>query len=61
MDDCSLRSGVRNLCLGDQVAVLIYLSRQPHTQIYTHAFVLYTHTILFNKLYIYTHPIKNKK
>ena len=28
----------------DQIAVLIYLSRQLSTHIYTHTFLLYTHT-----------------
>ena len=38
---------------GDQVTTLIYLSRQPPTHIYTHTF-------LFDKLYLYTHPTKKK-
>ena len=47
---------------GGQVAALIYLSKQPHTYTYTHAFLLYTH-FLFDKLYIYiyTHQKKKKK
>ena len=45
---------------GGQVATLIYLSRQPpHTHI--HAFLLYTDTFLFDKLYIYTHPTTTKR
>ena len=54
-----------------QVAALIYLSRQPHTHIYTNVFffnyiqmffyLLYTHIFLFDKLYIYAHPKKKKK
>ena len=46
-----------------QVATLIYLSRQAshtHIYIYTHVFLLYIHTFLFDKLYIYTHPTKKK-
>ena len=44
----------------DQVATLIYLSKQPqHTHIYTHLLII--HTFLFDKLYIYTHPTKKKK
>ena len=41
---------------GGQIAVLIYLSKQPPTYTYTHAF-------LFDKLYIYiyTHQKKKKK
>lgn len=46
---------------GVQVATLIYLSRQPHTHINTHAFfIIYTHFFLFDKLYIYTHPTKKE-
>ena len=54
------RGGARNFCLGGQVAVLIYLSRQPPIYTYTHAFLLYTHTFLFDKLYIYI-ILKKKK
>ena len=51
---------------GGQVATLIYLSKQPPTCTYTHAFLLYTHVFLFDKLYIYiyiythTHTPKKK-
>ena len=44
---------------GGQVAALIYLSKQPPTYTYTHAFLLYTHFYLIS--YIYTHTKKNKK
>ena len=55
----SNRSGVRNFCLGGQAIALICLSRQPpHTYIYTHTFLLYIRTFLFDKLYIYTHTQK---
>ena len=48
----------------DQVAALIYLSKQPptpHTHIYTFVFLLYTHIFLFDKLFIYNTPKKKKK
>jgi len=38
-----------------QVVALIYLSRQPPTHIYTHAFFIIYTFFLFDKLYIYTH------
>ena len=44
---------------GGQVAALIYLSKQPPTYTYTHAFLLYTHFYLIS--YIYTHTKKKKK
>ena len=45
---------------GGQVAALIYLSKQPPTYTYTHAFLLYTH-FLFDKLYIYIYTHTKKK
>ena len=56
-----IRGGDRNFCLGGQVTILIYLSRQPPAYTYTRAFLLYKHTFLFDKLYIYTHPTKKRK
>ena len=55
-----------------QVAALIYLSRQPHTHIYTNVFffyyyiqmfffIYYTHTFFYLISYIYTHTPKKKK
>ena len=32
---------------GGQVTALIYLSKQPPTYIYTHAFLLYTHFFIW--------------
>ena len=44
-----------------QVAALIYLSRQPHTHIYTNVFFYYTHTFFYLISYIYMHTQKKKK
>ena len=45
-----------------QVAALIYLSRQPHTHIYTNVFfIYYTHIFFYLISYIYTHTQKKKK
>ena len=53
---------VRNFCLGGPSCnINIFIKTTPHTHIYTHAFfLLYTHTFLFDRLYIYTHPTNKK-
>ena len=59
-----VQGGAKNICLGGpscntNISIKTSLT---HTYIYIHAhvFLLYIHTFLFDKLYIYTHPTKKK-
>ena len=65
------RGGAKNFCLGApscstnifiKIIPHIYIHRYIYIYIYTHThvFLLYIHTFLFDKLYIYIHPIKKK-
>ena len=59
-----VQGGAKNICLGGpscntNIPIKTSLT---HTYIYihTHVFLLYIHTFLFDKLYIYTHPTKKE-
>ena len=65
------RGGAKNFCLGApscstnifiKIIPHIYIHRYIYIYIYTHThvFLLYIQTFLFDKLYIYIHPIKKK-
>ena len=59
-----VQGGAKNICLGGPSCnTNISIMTSPHTYIYiyTHAFLLYIHTIFYLIIYIYTHPTKKKK
>ena len=54
------RGRARKVCLGGPSCNYnIFIKTTPHTHI--HTFFYYTHTFLFDKLYIYNTPNNNKK
>ena len=56
-----IRGGARNFCLGgSSYNTNIFIKTTSYTHINTYAFFYYTHTFLFDKLYIYTHPTKKE-
>ena len=55
------KGGARNFCLGGPSCNSNIFSKTTPTYTYTHAFLLYTHTFLFDKFYIYTHQITTKR
>ena len=63
------RGGAKNFCLGApscstnifiKIIPHIYIHRYIYIYTHTHVFLLYIHTFLFDKLYIYIHPTKKK-
>ena len=58
---CSISWSQKFLFGESSYSINIFIKITPvHTYIDT-LFLLYTHTFLFDKLYIYTHPTKKKK
>ena len=56
-----LTGGVRNFCLeGPSCSTNIFIKTIPNTHIHMFFFFFIIYTFLFDKLYICTHPTKNK-